>query len=535
MLCCLVLVAGSAAASSVPTTMNVAFVSPADLELYPLRINDRDMGSILDLVYESLVDLDDNRQPVAGLAESWETINGKTWTFHLREGVMFHDGRELKASDVVATMNAIKAIAEENIPDNQKGRYSKLTTYISNWKAVDDYTLEITAAIPYYGVLYAMTFPVLQAQSAMLAMPPGTGPYRIEYYSPGEEIWLAGNQNWYGPTPYISEVVGHWFPTVEEAMTAYEAEIVDIVMTRSPSAVRYRGTATNRSNSYDYSTQQLECLLINNSSSSRLLGDVEMREVIAYAIDTKRLITSTYQNLVTQTDSIQSPVSWLYYDKGPNFITNPPTHAYNPDKANEILDLLGWTSYNDSGHRYKILESGETKVLDLRLYYYDESGNSLRKEAAAEIAKMLRAVGFRIRVAGYGFEAGSQKMQTNVSDYDLFLCAFNFDIVPDPNFLLLSDGKANYMKYKPAESAMNKLCQELRKAAPTPEDSETPYITALANQFQLAWQDIQLMVMRDVPLIPLYWRDGVILTRYPFSSVRDIREYELLKSLNTYQ
>ncbi|MEA2515378.1 MAG: peptide/nickel transport system substrate-binding protein, partial [Thermomicrobiales bacterium] len=52
------------------------------------------------LVYESLVWLDDNLAPVPGLAESWDTPDDRTYVFHIRQGVSFHNGREMTADDV---------------------------------------------------------------------------------------------------------------------------------------------------------------------------------------------------------------------------------------------------------------------------------------------------------------------------------------------------------------------------------------------------------------------------------------------------
>lgn len=507
-------VLGSAQSFEVPTSMRVALISPPDLDLYPLRLMDRDMVSLLGLVYESLIVLDDSRQPVEGLgvAESWEQFDSRTWDFTIRQGVTFHDGLELTAYDIAATMDAIKRIAEdETLADNEKGLYTNLVNICSSWSAQSAYQLRITTAYPFYGVLYALTFPILQAQSVMNPSPPGTGPYRILSYMPGEEVWLGGVENWYAGAPHVKEIVGRFYTTAEDAMLAYEAEDVDIVMTRSLGALRYRGTASSRANSYDYSTQQLECLIINNGQRNPNLGERDMREAIVRAINTQKLITNIYQGMVSTTTTIQSPKSWL------NDESLEP-YGYNPDRSREILDALGWNNFNDQGQRIRRTETGETKLLEVRLNYYDESGNSLRKEAANEIAQMLRAVGFRVRVGSYTFENAAQKLSSG--DFDLFLCAYNFDTVPDPNFVLLSTGRGNYARFRNED--MTALCQALRKAS-------------TATEFKAIWDDIQALMLEEIAFLPLYWRNGIILTRYAYSNIRDIREFELLRSLNQYR
>lgn len=519
----------SAMASDVPTLMRVAMVTPPDVQIYPLQVMDRDMLSMLDLVYESLVVINDQREPEPGLATfEKRTADGRSWAFTLREGVLFHDGRKLLASDVGATIDAIKAIAAQEIPDNEKGMYVNVANMVTSWKAEDDRTIVIQTSRPYYGFLYAMTFPILQAQSIAQPNPPGTGPYRIEYYAPGEQLWLAGNQNWYGPSPHVSEVIGIIYDNVEQALTDFEAEDIDIVMTRSSAAARYRGTASSRINSYDYSTRQLEVLLMNNRSrifrtnaakvneeSGEKLSE-GLREAIIYAINKTRLSGGVYQNLVTTTDVIQSPAAVnLYNDSVGNY-------TYNPEKAGKILDALGWDNYNDKGVRIKRSENGETSELEIRLNYYNEPGNNLRKEAANEIVAMLKEVGISVKLAGQSFETAQSKLKQSVSDFDMYLCAYNFDVVPDPSFLLLSDGYGNYSIYRSHKDVMNSLCKELRASSEVEE-------------FRLVWQQIQAQVFKDAPFLPLYWRNGIILTRYPYSSVQDIREFELLKSLNAYK
>lgn len=507
MLLLALLPAGSLAA---PSSISVAFVSPADLQLYPLRVLDRDMLSILDLVYESVMRINDDRIPEPYIATGYEMLSdGKTWRFYLRDDVYFHDGRQMKASDVCATMDAIKAIAEdETIPDSQKGLFRYLPNYCSSWKADDDFTFTVQTNRPYFGLLYIMTFPILQAQSVWEENPPGTGPYRVEYYAPGKEIWLSGNQAWHKQPPQVSEINGKWFENTEAALQAFEAETVDIVMTRSMSATRYRGTSSTRADSYMYATQQLECLLTNSYGE---LKNKEMREVVAYAIDKSRLANGVYQNVLTTTDTLSVPGTWLYnYDAR--------TYGYDVDKANQLLDSLGWEQYNDKGYRTRRTESGETKTLHFRLCYYDEAGSNLRSEAAAEIQKMLKAVGISTQLVSYSFEDASSKLKNR--DYDLFLCAYNMDRVPDPNFILLPDGYGNYVYYR--SDAMKDLCAQLRKSAE-------------ATAFQQSWRDIQALMAEDLPFLPLYWREGLVLTRYPYSNIRDIREYELLRGIEQYQ
>lgn len=498
--------------------MSVAMFVPADMELYPLRVMDRDAVSIFDLVYDSLIVIDDDMRPEPSLATSWEVLSdGKTWLFSIRENVYFHDGRELTAYDVGATINAIRDTADAAKANNEKGLYALLSNVVTAWSvdADNDHTLRVTTSRPYYGLLYAMTFPVLQAQSAFEANPPGTGPYRVDYYKPGDTLWLRGNENWWGgPPPYVSELVCKWYGSDSAALAAFEAENVDIMMTRSTDAVRYRGTVSNRASSYTYSTRQLECLMTHLAIP--LLGNKEkglqMRQAIAHAINIPYLKANVYQGMVLESGTLQRPGSWLYNERaGSGF------PAYKPDESRALLDALGWTNFNENGFRIRQTESG-LQELSLRLSYYDEAGNSMRKEVANQVKAMLGEVGINVRIIPYGkFEEAAAKL--NVGDYDLFLCAINFDVLPDPTFLL-SSVNTNYARYNSSE--MSKILQALRKATD-------------AADFQYQWFEVQRLMAEDLPFLPLYWREGIMLTRYPFSSTRDIREFELLRSIEAYK
>lgn len=110
----------SAQASPTSDALVIGIQSSKTTSLNPLFPVERDMLSIFDLMYDSLITIDDNYQPQAGLAESWtQTGNGRTWTFTLRQGVLFSDGTEMTANDVVATGKLHHFLRQGHKPDEQ--------------------------------------------------------------------------------------------------------------------------------------------------------------------------------------------------------------------------------------------------------------------------------------------------------------------------------------------------------------------------------------------------------------------------------
>ena len=203
-------------------------------------------------------------------------------------------------------------------------------------------------------------------------------------------------------------------------------------------------------------------LLFNNYAA--IFRNVDFRRALSHAIDKSRLATAVYQNIATTTDTLAMPGSYLYN-------SGTQVYYYNLQTANRLLDGLGYTQYDSDGFRFKE-DNGETKTLELRLFYYDEPGSNLRKEAAGMIADMLAQVGIRVRTTLYTFENAQSKL--NSGDYDLFLCAYNFGAIPDLEYLFGNDG--NFARYSSTD--MNALLKKLRNAH---EEAE----------FQSVWMEIQ--------------------------------------------
>ena len=158
----------------------------------PLYCNQRDLISLNELVFESVVSLDDNLKPRCELAYSY-AVSGREFTFNLRQNVMFHDGNYLSAPDVLATYHRIMQIGE-NSP------YYTRCSYISEMEVIDLYTLKVTGKYASYFTLYAMTFPVLESSSLDMILPTGTGPYWY-MYSDTEWVQIDVNPYWWKRHP----------------------------------------------------------------------------------------------------------------------------------------------------------------------------------------------------------------------------------------------------------------------------------------------------------------------------------------------
>src|SRR2546425_9954773 len=122
--------------------------SPATLDLVTsFAAQARDIGVY---IYEGLVTIDGNYDVAPQLAERWTiSADGKTYTFHLRKGVKFHDGSPLTADDVVASVERFRA---------QSPRKADLSM-VAGARAVDNGTVEITLSQPSAAFVPLMAYP----------------------------------------------------------------------------------------------------------------------------------------------------------------------------------------------------------------------------------------------------------------------------------------------------------------------------------------------------------------------------------------
>lgn len=485
--------------------LTLGMVSAKTAFLNPLQARERDFQALTGLIYDSLIELDDNYMPQSAVATGWsQSTDARKWTFILREDAVFHDGSALTAYDVAATLNEILRLAGEG-----QGQYSSLQYLVESVSAVNATTLSVESKRGYYGFIYAMTFPILKMDQVQAENPIGSGPYQVSAFAPGDYLYLTANDNWRKDPSHVRNINVIFTNETSTLIRMYENNEVDAAITRSASAAQFsRGTS---SASLAYRTQQLETLMINNKDSAGYLSDPNVRLAIRYALNIDQIAQSAYQDMVIRTDTPLPMGTWMYQDDA--------SFQYNPDKARELLAQAGWVDMDNdvNGVLNKVID-GKVKNLHLRLYVYEEQSNSVRVEAANQIADMLLQVGIEVKVENISFTQAREKLKAG--SYDLCLAAFQMDGVPDPGFMLMSGNTGNYSRYR--SSAMDELFKELRSAS-------------TYESYQSALHQVQTQFAKDCPFICLYFRTGAVMTRKLFTFARDVREPNILRGIESYQ
>lgn len=505
----LCLLATNALATNVGSSLVVGIQSTKTVRIQPLDPVERDMMSVYDLVYESLIDIDDDYLPQPGLCESWEESgSGKTWTFTLRKNITFSDGTPLTAHDVVATAQYILDRANDT-SSQTPGYYFNLKYFVKSISASGDYTVVVKTASGrnYWGILYAMTFPILRQDQVSADNPLGTGPYVISDFDAGNYLSLQVNENWWQTRPQVEDILFMMQDTPSQLIEDYEYARVDTVFTRSIAAAQHKSGTTSLA--LDYRTNQLEVLLINHGFSP--MDSLNVRKALRYLIDPDKIAKQVYMGMVERTDTPLIPGTWTYNENLSDYFVT------DVDAARALLEEDGWEDSDDDGILDRLNAKGEKENLHLRIYVYEEPDNSVRVETANLIADMLAEVGISTKVTVMTMTDMQAKLKN--ASFDLALVSFAMDTCPDPGFLLMKGNTGNYGLYKSAD--MTNLCKDLRT-----QTTKEGYQASLMN--------IQQRFAEDVPFICLFYRSGSVLTRQMYTTVRDVRELQLLRGIESF-
>ncbi len=243
-------------------TMRLALLTnPPDLD--PILISDTTSSGIASKLFNTLVGYDADLNLIPELAEAMPSVSpdGKTYTFKLRKGVKFHNGREVTAEDFKYSLerlastsskrpNVVKPIrgAVQAIENGQKGG----DTAIEGLRVVDTYTLEISLEKPYYPFLFLLAMEnasvvpkevVAERGSSFSRAPVGTGPYRLIEWKENDRLRLEAFEGYYEGKAKVPVITMRIIPEALTRVEEYKAgnlEMVDVTQGMLP---RWRGSA----------------------------------------------------------------------------------------------------------------------------------------------------------------------------------------------------------------------------------------------------------------------------------------------------
>src|SRR5262249_34269732 len=196
--------------------------NPSSLD--PAHATDIYARTVVNQIFDGLVQFESHLNPVPAIAGFWEaSVNGQVWTFYLRKGVRFHNGREVTANDFVYSFTRILDPAVRSpetdlfnyirgVEDFQAGK----TSQVEGLQAPDRYTLQISLKEPYAPFLAALAMfnakVVPQEEVEKLGEqfgqhPVGSGPFAFVRWEPGQEIVLQAYNFYYEGRPFLAPII----------------------------------------------------------------------------------------------------------------------------------------------------------------------------------------------------------------------------------------------------------------------------------------------------------------------------------------
>ena len=399
----------------------------------PLTFNlaistDASSSGVLGYLFEGLTEtswLTDRVEPA--LAESWErSDDGMTWTFHLRRDVTWHDGEPFTAHDVDFTFNRI--IYNDDIPASGRSVFDfRFLDESGEWQeghmtitALDDHTVEFRLPVPFAPFLRSLGTAVYPEHILAPHVDDGTfvdtwdidtdpteiigtGPFTIESYQPGERVVLVRNPSYWltdddgNRLPYLDRIVHILVADLEAELDSFlvgESDVHGVLGEEYAmlEPLQEEGNYTIHRRGPGFGTTFLGFNV--NSGANPETGEpyvaaeklawfdnVQFRQAVAYSIDKDTIIAEVQHGLGYAQWSSVSPAAGDFH--------NPDVrrYEYDLDRANEILDGLGWTDTDGDGAR----EDGQGNKIEFTLI--TNEGNSVREEVGRIVRQGMEQIG----------------------------------------------------------------------------------------------------------------------------------------------
>lgn len=475
------------AASGEPTSIVVG-LGTEPIEMDPHRLTANIDRQIQRSVFSGLTRWDLIMDPQPDLAENWEVADDNvTWTFNLRQGVMFHNGREMIADDVKFSIERIKEIGAG-------GKYASYIIDIDTVDVIDEYTVQLNLLYP-SGVLLnnlqvATIVPEEEADN-LSAHPVGTGPFTFVERVPNQHVRLEKHTDYHGEWAVDYADTLTLTPATEEQTRIANLQTGDIAYSQSIPSARVeevRGmdgieliTPTPGSASYSW-------LIMHNQRAP--FNDLNARMAVSYGTDREALLEAIFRG---QGEAHWNPFPREHWAHAAD-VVGP---EYDLDKAKEYLEM---SSYDGSEIVFKIFTTGDWVA-------YGELMHA-----------MLLDVGFNVRLEQLEFATWIEQVYQN---HDFQIAQTSTAREWDPDGLTISclstGGSNNPGEYSNAE--MDAAFERGRRATSQEERIEAyravqelyardqPHVKAVNIAAVGAYRTDQIAEMN---------RDALGLTKYEF-------------------
>jgi peptide/nickel transport system substrate-binding protein len=479
-----------------PNTVVMALdSSPTTLD--PRIGNSEVTQHVYELMFNSLIRRDQNFQFAPDLAESWESPDPLTYVFHLRRGVLFHNGQELTSEDVKFTLDSLATLATP-----KKGSFSKLKAVT----AQDRYTAVFHLTSPYLEFLTNLVRPAIGIVPAGSAAdfsqhPIGTGPYRLVEFQQERGLRLAAFEKYFEGPPSLPKVYFRIIPDDTTRALELERGSVDVALNSIPGDMLFR--LKQQPNLQLDSAPGIRYQYLAFNLQHPILSKVKVRQAIAYAIDRDSIIRYLYRGYARKANSILPTFHWAY-EPGSR------SYDYDPGQARKLLDEAGYQDPDGAGPQNRF-------TLD-----YKASTAAEFVHQAEIIQENLRRVGIGVQI--HTFELATVLADVRRGSFELYSLRWvGANLFTDIfNFVFHS-------RSIPPAGANRGHYSNLQVDALLDEANQT---ADMAQRKQI-FSRVQKIVSEDLPYISFWYPDNVVVYNKRLENVRIIPsgDYTFLKDV----
>lgn len=442
-------------------------------------------------IYDRLVDIevkeDGSSEIVPSLAESWE-ISGDalTYTFHLRQGVKFHNGEELTADDVEYSFTrqlSVEGAVNTDFLAQIKGASQLLegtADQLEGFETVDDYTFTITMSEPYAGFLACLSTPgcsiynreATEAAGDQFGLDPsvtvGTGPFRLTDWTINDQLVLTRYEDyWKGPSE-LPGVVIRIVPDTETQRMMFESGELDVVdLDYLPDAV---DDFTTRYPDQIVSGPRVGTTYFTMNQNIEPFQDVRVRKAVQMAIDRQAILDALYGGRGQVENGIYP--HGLY-----GFNSSLPEITYDPEEAKALLAEAGYAN----GFEMQIAA--------------DSSASDATNQALEIIQAQLGEIGIQAEIQN--MDESTWLATRNSGEMGSFMSTWTADYNDPDNFIYTFFGTPENTKLRSLNYSDTEVMERVQKARTIVDADER------IAEYQALEEKI---VTEDAAWVPMYSR-----------------------------
>ena len=469
------------------------------ITLDPAHIEDGESAKVCDMIYDTLIQYrEDTTDLEPALAESWtRSPDGLIWTFHLRQGVQFHDGTPLTADAVVFSLSR-PLVLFRNFHEE----------FISQIIALDPFTVQIQLKTPYApfistlaGTSFSIVSPV--AVRTLGENPIGTGPFKFVQWDRDDQIVLSANDTHWAGKPSLNRLIFRSIPDNAMRLAELQASNLHVMEFPNPDEIPLiqgdpqLALLMQPSLNIGYVAMNMEKQPFDN---------LKVRLAINHAINKTEIIERLYRGLAIPAKNPIPPTLWSYDHSIEDY-------AYDPALAKQLLAEAGYP------------DGFDTTLWALPVPRpYIPDGMAM----AIAIQSDLENVGINTKIVTYDWATYLEK--TANGEHDMAMLGWIADVADPDNFLytLLSIPNAEKPGAYNISFYRNEELQRILEIARMTTDEDIREaelrsggrITDRDVRIEL-YQQAQALVHRDAPWVPLAHAQKILVIN------RDVKNLKL--------